>query len=341
MDNRKNILITGGGTGGHLSIAKAVAEALLKDGHQPIYVGSTKGQDREWFEDSPLFAKTYFLESSGVVNKKNPLNKLKSLLNILKLSFVCKKIFKEHTIDTVFSVGGFSAAPAAIAAVLGSQKLYIHEQNSKMGSLNKLLKPFATALFSSYLPNSKIKDYPVSDIFFEYARPRDTVKTVIFLGGSQGARFVNDLAMNLAPDLKRQGIHIIHQCGGKDYDRVQAYYEKEGLEVELYGFHKQLWELMAKADFAISRAGASSLWELSANALPAFFIPYPYAASDHQYYNALFLEEKNAGFLSRQNELKRHKLFEIIKRGVKQESEQLQALIGKGGAEKIAQFMLA
>ncbi|MFP4332917.1 MAG: UDP-N-acetylglucosamine--N-acetylmuramyl-(pentapeptide) pyrophosphoryl-undecaprenol N-acetylglucosamine transferase [Campylobacterales bacterium] len=335
-----NIVITGGGTGGHLSVAKAIAEELLKEGIKPIYIGSINGQDREWFEDSPLFKETYFFDSRGVVNKKNPINKIKALTKLIRLSSKCREIFRQKDVDRVFSVGGFSAAPASLATLFSKTKLYIHEQNSRIGSLNRLLKPYAKGFFSSYYSSSPIKDYPVSDIFFEYSRLRDEVRTILFLGGSQGAKFINDLALNLASDLKRKNIHIIHQCGAKEYDRVTSEYEKLGVEAEVYAFSKEIWELMRKADFAISRSGAGSLWELSANALPAFYIPYPYAASNHQYYNALFLEEKGAAFLSYQADVKREEIFKIIDGGVKQQSERLKELVHSGGARKIVEYML-
>lgn len=335
-----NVVITGGGTGGHLSVAKAIAEALLEEGVKPIYVGSVNGQDREWFEDSPLFKETHFFDSRGVVNKKNPINKVKSLSKLIKLSFECRELFEKKGVEKVFSVGGFSAAPASLATLFSKRELFIHEQNSRIGSLNKLLKPYAKGFFSSYEKSSPIKDYPISDIFFENRRLRDEVKTILFLGGSQGAKFINDLALNLAVDLKRKNINIIHQCGSKEYDRVVLEYEKLGVEAEVYAFSKEIWELMSRADFAISRAGAGSLWELSANALPAFYIPYPYAASNHQYYNALFLEDRDAGFLSYQADIKRDEIFKIIDRGVKKESEKLQELVHRGGARKIAEFIL-
>jgi UDP-N-acetylglucosamine--N-acetylmuramyl-(pentapeptide) pyrophosphoryl-undecaprenol N-acetylglucosamine transferase len=338
--NVSDIVITGGGTGGHLSVAKAVAEALLEEGVRPIYIGSSNGQDREWFEDSPLFKETYFFDSRGVVNKKNPINKAKSLINLIKLSFKCRELFARKDIKKVFSVGGFSAAPASLATLFSKRELFIHEQNSRIGSLNRLLKPYAKGFFSSYDKNSPLKDYPVSDIFFENSRPRDEVKTILFLGGSQGAKFINDLALNLAEDLKRKNINIIHQCGSKEYDRIVEAYKKIEVEAEVHAFSKEIWELMKRADFAISRAGAGSLWELSANALPAFYIPYPYAASNHQYYNALFLEEKDAGFLSYQADIKRDEIFKIIDRGVKKESEKLKELVHRGGAKKIAEFIL-
>ncbi len=300
MENGKfNIAITGGGTGGHLKIAKVIKEELNKRDIKPIYIGSIFGADKEWFENDNGFSYTYFLFSSGVVNKKG-LRKINSLINILKLSNEAKNILKHHNIKAVFSVGGYSAAPASFAAILSNIPLFIHEQNAHIGALNKILKPFSKRFFSTFLYGDP---YPVEDIFFEKARIRKKLKTVIFLGGSQGAVAINDLALKLASQLKEKNINIIHQTGKRDFKRIKEFYEKENIKADVFDFYPNLVEKIKKADFAVSRAGASTLFELAANQIPTLFIPYPYAAGDHQYYNAKFIADKNAGFVKRQNEI--------------------------------------
>jgi UDP-N-acetylglucosamine--N-acetylmuramyl-(pentapeptide) pyrophosphoryl-undecaprenol N-acetylglucosamine transferase len=303
-----NIAITGGGTGGHLKIAKVIKEELNKRGINPIYIGSTSGADKVWFESDDGFSKKYFLNSTGVVNKKG-FNKINSLTNILKLSLEAKKILQKNNIKAVFSVGGYSAAPASIAAIFLNIPLFIHEQNAHIGSLNKLLKPFSKRFFSTFLNNDP---YPVEEIFFNTARIRKEIKTIIFLGGSQGAVAINDLAIKLASFLKEKNINIIHQTGKKDYKRVKSFYEKNNINANVFDFSIELVEKITKADFAISRAGASTLFELAANQIPTLFIPYPYAAGDHQYYNAKFLAQKNAAFVMRQNEIDNQKILDII-----------------------------
>jgi UDP-N-acetylglucosamine--N-acetylmuramyl-(pentapeptide) pyrophosphoryl-undecaprenol N-acetylglucosamine transferase len=333
MENKKlNIAITGGGTGGHLKIAKVIKDEFNKKGIKPIYIGSTYGADKEWFERNNGFSKKYFLHSSGVVNKKG-LNKINSLINILSLSFKAKKILKENNIQAVFSVGGYSAAPASFAALLLNIPLFIHEQNAYIGSLNKLLKPFSKRFFSTFLNNDP---YPVENIFFEKARIRNNLKTIIFLGGSQGAVAINDLAIQIAPILKEKKISIIHQTGKKDFKRIKEFYKKTKIDADIFDFSPNLAEKIAKADFAISRAGASTLFELVANQIPTVFIPYPYAAADHQYYNAKFLEEKNAGFVIRQEKIKKEKILKILfNSDLENISKNLSKINQKNGAEFI------
>ncbi len=332
------IAITGGGTGGHLTIAKAIKEELNNRGIKPIFIGSTNGQDRLWFEDDDGFLKKYFFDTGGVVDKKF-IGKLSSLSNILTHSFDCKKIFDENNIEAIFSVGGYSAAPASIASIIFKKPLYIHEQNAIMGKLNSILKSYAKAIFSSYIKDSPIKDYPIRDIFFENARVRREIKTIIFLGGSQGASAINNFAKKVVPKLYKNGIKIIHQSGKRDFESLQKFYKDKNIEVELFDFSKNLEEKIKEADFAISRSGASTMWELCASMLPALFIPYPYAAGDHQYYNAKFLKDKNLCFLKRESELKENIIDEILSTDISKISLGLKDTIKKGGAKKIVDYI--
>ncbi|MDT8337867.1 MAG: undecaprenyldiphospho-muramoylpentapeptide beta-N-acetylglucosaminyltransferase [Sulfurimonas sp.] len=314
--------ITGGGTGGHLMIAEALVEAAAQEGHEAIFIGSTSGQDRKYFEDHSTFSHVYFLETTGVVNQKG-LKKVKALWLVLKAFFASRKILKRHKIEAVYSVGGFSAAPASFAAISRFIPLFIHEQNAVEGRLNSLLKPFAARFISAYNEKSPIIGYPVKEEFFKSAREREDVKTIIFLGGSQGAKAINDLALSVAEELKKKGIKIIHQAGEKDYERVQKKYEELGVEAEVYAFTKEMPSLMSKADLAVSRSGASTLWELCANGLPALFIPFPHAASDHQYHNARFIVQNEMGWCERESEDLREKLLSLLDENLQSKSSAL------------------
>jgi len=328
--------MTGGGTGGHLTIIKAVKEHLKDE--ELIYVGSTKGQDKQWFEEDSDFSEKYFFETRGVVNQ-GALGKVKSLFMMAKAMFQSINILRTHKASVVFSVGGFSAAPMAFAAKLTGTPLVIHEQNAALGSLNKLLKPYATHFISSYLEESPIKAYPIKQIFFDNAHVRDTLKTIIFLGGSQGAKAINKLALELAPILKEKSIKIIHQAGVNNIEEVQKAYEDLGIEAEVFGFTTMLADYMNKADFAIARSGASTLWELSATAVPTLYIPYPYAAKDHQYYNAQFLVKKNLAWIMRENEINMETVLSLLDDDLTQKSQGLIEIVENHGSQKIAKLL--
>jgi len=328
-----SIVMTGGGTGGHLAIIKAVKEQLKDE--ELIYIGSTKGQDKQWFENDDDFKEKYFFDTRGVVNQKG-VGKLKSLWMMIQAARQARKLLKKHQVKVVFSVGGFSSAATAFAAKSTGIPLVIHEQNAALGSLNKLLKPYAKAFISSYLEESSIKAYPIKEVFFENARVRGGVKAVIFLGGSQGAKAINALALSLAPELKKREIKIIHQAGVNNIDEIEKAYRDLGIEAEVFGFTTKLADYMNEADFAIARAGASTLWELSATALPTLFIPYPYAASDHQFYNAQFLVEKDLAWLMREDIIDEEKVLSILNENMEVKSKGLMEIVEKDGSKKIA-----
>ena len=328
------LCITGGGTGGHLMIAEALVQAAVADGHEVIFIGSTKGQDKKYFEYNSFFSHVYFLETTGVVNQKG-LSKLKALFKVFLAFFKSRKLLKKHKIQATYSVGGFSAAPASFATLSKFLPLFIHEQNAVMGRLNSLLKPYAKRFISAYDNNSPIKGYPVKEELFKTARIRKKLKTIIFLGGSHGAKAINDLAISIAHKLKKKGIKIIHQAGENDFDRVKQEYKDLGVEVELYAFTKELTVLIAEADLAVSRAGASTLWELTANGLPALFVPYPYAAGDHQFHNAKFIVDNDLGWCEREGDGLRSKLISILRDDLEVKSKALLEYSQKDVAKKM------
>jgi UDP-N-acetylglucosamine--N-acetylmuramyl-(pentapeptide) pyrophosphoryl-undecaprenol N-acetylglucosamine transferase len=246
-----------------------------------------------------------------VVNQKG-LSKVAALFKVFMAFIKARKLLKQHKVEATYSVGGFSAAPASFATLSCFLPLFIHEQNAVFGRLNRLLKPLATNFISAYDSESKIKGYPVKEIFYKNAHLRDELQTIIFLGGSHGAKAINNLALSVAQELSKRKIKIIHQAGEADFDRVKSEYDKLGVEVELYGFTKELASLISRADLAVSRAGASTLWELTANGCPAFYIPYPYAAGDHQFFNAKFIVENDMGWCEREGEQLESKFLKVL-----------------------------
>lgn len=332
------IVMTGGGTGGHLAIIRAVKEELKNE--KIIYIGSTSGQDKGWFEQDSDFEKKYFLQTRGVVNQ-GILGKIKSLWMLSRAVVISYKIIKQENIKVVFCVGGFSAASASIASIFARVPLVIHEQNAIIGSLNRRLMKYAKVFISSYVENSPIKSYPIKKEFFEMARTRKNVKTILFLGGSQGSLSINNIALSLASWLKEEDIKIIHQAGEKNIENVKAKYKEIGIEADVFGFANNMPQIMAKADIAVARSGASTLWELSANNLPTIFVPYPYAAGDHQFYNAKFLVDQDLAFIFRENKVDLEEIKRIIKdnKNLEIKSKSLKKVIDKNGSKQIADLI--
>ena len=315
---------------------KSVKEQLLDS--DLVYIGSTNGQDRAWFGDDNSFQYKYFLESRGVVNQ-NFFGKIKSIFMLIKAIREAMRLLDKHNAKVVFSVGGFSSAPTAFASKIRGIPLVIHEQNAHIGSLNTLLKPFADIFISSYIDESPIEAYPIKDIFFQNAHIRDNIKTIMFLGGSQGAKAINTLAISLAPKLKEMGIKIIHQAGEGNIDEMAEEYKKLNIDVEIFGFSRELDRYMNMADFAIARAGASTLWELSALGIPTLYIPYPYASKDHQYHNAKYFVDKKLAWVMREDNIDRDKIIEILNQDMGDRSRGLIDSVKRDGSREIAKLL--
>jgi UDP-N-acetylglucosamine--N-acetylmuramyl-(pentapeptide) pyrophosphoryl-undecaprenol N-acetylglucosamine transferase len=319
LKNNFNIVLTGGGTGGHLSIVKTLAKEFNKIGVRPVFIGTSHGQDKDWFEDSKLFRKCYFLDVVSP-SGKNPIKKLNAYYKIFKALNKCVDIFEYYHIDKVVSVGGYASTPASLASILNKYTLVIHEQNAIIGRSNKIFKYFSSLFLSSYDKSSPVKHYPIQEKFFDTASIRNQVKTIIFLGGSQGARAINNFALSVAPYLNDKGIKIIHQTGKNEFEKVEQAYKELKIYPTLFAFDDNLAKHIGKSDFAVSRSGAGTLWELTANAIPTLFVPYPYAMDDHQYYNAKFLADKNLCFLVREDELSQEVLENALNSNIKKMS---------------------
>lgn len=335
------IVVTGGGTGGHLKIADVFIQEFKNRGFEVIFIGSTSGQDRFWFENDDRLKEKIFLNTSGVVNKSK-IKKIFSLMNIVFKAFYCLRILKKYGVKKVISVGGFSAASCSLAAIIKKDcSLYLHEQNSVMGALNKLTLKYTTKAYSSFHDFSPIKDYPVDMKFFETARVRKKVNCVAFFGGSQGAVAINDFALKVAKNLDDMGIKIIHQTGKNDFERVKKSYEKLKINADVFDFTKDILQKMQMADFCVSRAGASTLFELCANNIPSFFIPYKYAAQNHQYHNAKALLEINLCFLQNEDELDENYFFNSLNSDIEKISLGLKEFIKPNGIEKIVNDIIS
>jgi len=340
-----SIIVTGGGTGGHLRIAKSLIDELYCHNIKIIYIGSLNGYDRKWFENDDNIYKTIFYNTKGVVNK-NIFGKIASLFKIFKSTVDVAVVIKQYNVKGVISVGGYSAAPASFGAIMSKTSLFVHEQNAYTGELNKLLRKYAKRFYSSYDMNSPIKDYPTDKKFFIKSRIRDEVKTIIFLGGSQGATFINDYAMKIATYLNKNNIKIIHQTGEKDFQRVNKFYQSHNIDVDIFDFSNNIEDKFHQADIAVSRSGASTMWELVANNLPTIFIPYPYASNNHQYQNAKFLEDKSLCFLFTQDQFKTDNDYiavveEFILKDLKKISQGLKDEIKQDGIKKIVNDILS
>lgn len=238
---------------------------------------------------------------------------------------------RQKGIDAVFAAGGYASFPAAAAAVLTRRPLYIHEQNTVPGLVNRVFAPFAAKVFLSF-PVSRWKGekfvltgYPLrEDILsgtreeaLEFFQLETNRKTLLAFGGSQGSRKINQAVLELARQLEQNDLgarfQIIHATGPDRFEEVaQSLPEFKDLIYRNYPEIDRMGLAYAAADLVISRAGAGTIAELCACGKPAVLVPYPHAAADHQTKNARMLSDSGAALVIKDSELTGEKLFKLV-----------------------------
>ena len=316
--SRIKLLITGGGTGGHLfpgiALAQAVEQAYA--GSEVLFVGTERKVDRKALANLGFIIKT--IRCQGLKGKK--LTEILTALFQLPVGlFDALKIIRQFKPDLVFGVGGYVTGPVILAARLLGITTCIHEQNTVPGLANKLLGRIAHRIFISlpgsekYFPSGKtiLSGNPVRSSLLAKAREikqHDTPEqlTILVLGGSQGARRLNSLVLEAA---KKCLVHlqplpeIIHQTGELDEKQAAEVYAELGINARVQAFISDMAEVYAQADLIVSRAGATTLAEIMVFSKPAILVPFPYAADNHQEKNGRILVEGGGGIMFRQSEL--------------------------------------
>ncbi|MDX2433206.1 MAG: undecaprenyldiphospho-muramoylpentapeptide beta-N-acetylglucosaminyltransferase [Desulfobacterales bacterium] len=323
------LIVTGGGTGGHLfpGISLAQAMILADPGCEVLFIGTERKIDKTAL--SNLGFATRSIKSQGIKGKSF-FAVLKALFQQPLALWEAAGIIRRFKPDLVFGVGGYVTGPVILAARLLGVTTCIHEQNSIPGLANKLLGYIANKIFVS-LPGSE-KYFPASKTILSGNPVRNTIlkvsreakpesgqesSTLLILGGSQGARRLNSLMLEAAENILSKlspPPFIIHQTGGHDKDHVQRKYVELGLNARVQDFFSDMAEIYSQADLIISRAGATTLAELTVFHKPVILIPFPFAADNHQEINGQYLVEAGAGLMFRQADLTGDKLGMKIKR---------------------------
>lgn len=292
------VIFAGGGTGGHLYPAVAISEQLVKANIDFYFMVSNRG-----IEKSILTPLGYKFEEQNVSAFMGAglTGKIKAVFNMIKASKRALKVVEKG--DKVVLTGGFAAAPAAIAAIIKGCDLYLHEQNSVMGLVNRVFAKFSKKVFLSFehtknaKGNTIVTGNPVRQAFYEADRKTGYDNNLLILGGSQGSRKINTLISKCIDKLVENGFNTVHQCGKKLYDEtVEMYGDKLETykdKLKLMAYIDNAVSQMQKADIIISRSGAGAVFEIKALKCPAVYIPFAGASENHQYYNAL--NEKELG----------------------------------------------
>ncbi len=298
------LVISGGGTGGHFFPALAFMEFLSEKGEKALYVGSERGIERKYRGKIPvesLFLEVYPFAGMGLLQK---LRALKGYLSgALQVGSHLAGDFK------TLLFGGYVSVPAGLYTLFKKKPLYIHEQNSVPSNTNRFFSKRAHGIFITFEYTRKyFRDAERTGIPLRTEAKRKLPKeearklleldgdrtVVLVMGGSQGAVFLNELAVEVA---KRTPYEVLLVCGERNYPAMK---ELGIPNLRVLPFYEEVGVLYSASDVAISRAGASTISELSYHGLPSLFIPYPYAAEDHQYYNAKEIEDLGGGLVIRQ-----------------------------------------
>jgi UDP-N-acetylglucosamine--N-acetylmuramyl-(pentapeptide) pyrophosphoryl-undecaprenol N-acetylglucosamine transferase len=299
------LLIAASGTGGHVFPAIAVAQKL--SGYQIEWLGVP---DRL---ESKLVPKEYPLHliRVGGFQGKMGYGTLKTIGGLVKGIFQVRKLLKEGQFDAVFSTGGYIAAPTILAGYSLGLPIFLHESNAIPGKVTRWLSPFCTKVAvgfvetSKYLPRARTiyLGTPCRQEFLtpqalDLPIPKDS-PTIVVVGGSQGAVALNQMICECVDTWLAAGATIVHIVGGANAPTAKI----EHPQYIVLPFYDNMAGLLQRADLAISRAGAATLNELMITRTPSILIPYPYAAEDHQYYNANVLAAANGALLFRQENL--------------------------------------
>lgn len=341
------LLIAASGTGGHLFPALALAEKLPN--YQIEWLGVSDRLEQTLVPDC------YTLHTIPIegFQQRFGLKTIQIIFRFITSVFQVQKIIKEKNIDAVFTTGGYIAAPAILAARLQKIPAVIHESNFIPGKVTRFLSRWCDTVAlgfagtSQYLPqvNTVHVSTPVRSQFLT-SQSLDLdisldVPLIVVVGGSQGAVAVNKLVREAAPAWFELGAIVVHLTGKNDPDVASLQHP----QYICLPFYENMAGLLQRANLAISRAGAGTLTELAVTKTPAILIPYPYAAEDHQAYNAQVFADAEAAIVYKQEELTgdilRDRVLELLQSPIQLEKmgEKTANLAINDSAEKLASIV--
>jgi UDP-N-acetylglucosamine--N-acetylmuramyl-(pentapeptide) pyrophosphoryl-undecaprenol N-acetylglucosamine transferase len=309
LNNKKTLLVMAGGTGGHVFPGLAVADKLKTQNWHVSWLGTA---DRMEADLVPKYGyEIDFIDIAGV--RGNGLKRLlMAPLRIIKSILQARKVLKKRNVDLVLGMGGFASGPGGIAAWSLGIPVILHEQNAAAGMTNRILAKFAKQVlmgFSGAFTDEKaiLVGNPVRESVIELPEKvisaADSALNVLVVGGSLGAKVLNDLLPDVLAQFPDNALAVIHQTGKGHFQQVKEAYQAKSLDADVQEFITDMDKSYAWADIVICRAGALTVSEISVVGLPAIFIPLPHAVDDHQTKNAQDLVKKEAAILIPQKQL--------------------------------------
>jgi UDP-N-acetylglucosamine--N-acetylmuramyl-(pentapeptide) pyrophosphoryl-undecaprenol N-acetylglucosamine transferase len=342
------VIITGGGTGGHIYPALAIAKGLLKENPKAeiLYVGTEKGLEADIVPRDGYNFKTVTVEG---LPRNLSLKLIKTGFKLLRGIGQAAKIIKDFQPDVVIGTGGYVCGPVVLMAALLGFSTVIHEQNAYPGITNKILARFVDKVLVTF-PES-IKYFPakapclltglpirqeILRVSTEEGLKNLNLKAqkplILVVGGSRGARSLNVAMVGVIEEFYRsKQAQILHVTGQSDYQDTIERLKLKGISLEEDGdiilkpYIYNMQDALACADLIICRAGATTLAEITAKGIPAILIPYPYASENHQEHNARSLEKRGAAILIKDKDLTGDDLAQTLKDLLNQQNK-LQAM---------------
>lgn len=311
-------ILAGGGTGGHVIPALAIAQELqMQYGAELLFIGTSRGIENRLVPAAGFPLK---LIEVGTLNRVSWKTRLKTFSGLPGAVLEARRMLKEFRPNVVIGVGGYASGPAMLAAIIGRVPTVAFEPNVVPGFANRAVARWVSAAAvhfeetTKFFKNAKVTGIPVRQAFFEIAHKTSGPPTLLVFGGSQGAQAINRVMIESASTLRERisGIHIIHQTGERDYNSAQAAYTSLGGAVEAHRFIDNMPSYFAQVDLIVCRSGASTVAEIMAAGKPAVFVPFPRAADDHQKRNAEVLDKAGAAVMLEESKLNPVSLVETV-----------------------------
>ncbi len=311
-------VIAGGGTGGHVIPALAIAHELRERYHaQVTFIGTARGIETRLV---PKAGYALQLIQVGALKNVSLATRISTLLALPSAIVDAWRIITELRPEIVIGVGGYASGPGMLAAALTGRPTMAFEPNLVPGFANRVIAPLVSAAAvhfeetCRYFRRCQVTGVPVRRAFFDIPIRQGSPPTLLVFGGSQGASAINRTVMECLPLILRAipDLQVIHQTGERDYQEAQRAYLQAGISAEIMQFIEQMPDAFRRADLLVCRSGASTVAEVAAAGKPAIFIPFPYAADDHQRRNAEALQRAGAAVLLPEAELNAERLAETI-----------------------------
>ena len=342
------VILAGGGTGGHVIPALAIARELqARYSAECLFIGTSRGIETRLV---PAAGFPLELIEVGALNRVGLAKRMKTIFGLPASVWTASRILRRFDPDVIIGVGGYASGPAMAAAGLrnpwrilrlfdplpadivspalavispGRRRIPMlaFEPNVVPGFANRMVAPFVSAAAvhfeetKKYFRNCHVTGVPVRAEFFDI--PRRALAdppTLLVFGGSQGAHAINQAVCDAMPALRDRipGIHVLHQTGERDYDTTKATYEKLGMSAEVLSFMDNMPAMFARADLIVSRGGASTVAEIAAAGKPSVCVPFPKAADDHQRRNAEAMQNAGAAVMLEERDLTPARMTDTI-----------------------------